>query len=125
MGIVEGDILREFDDALNNLKDEILIDLMYEGEKAVAKARRDGNYQNRTGNLRNSVGYAVLNDGIEAMQANTDTEKLIKANDTDGVGVVLANGVEYGSFVESRGYDVLSSAAIEMEENIKRKYDNK
>lgn len=125
MDIVEGDILKEFDSELENLKKEIVIDLAFEGEKAVSKARRDGNYQDRTGNLRTSVGYAVINDGIETMSANATTEKIIRANGTDGLGVILADGMEYGTHVEAKGYDVLSSAYLELEKNVKRKYDDK
>lgn len=66
------------------------------GEEAVAYAVANGDYQNRTGTLRAS-----------------------NRSEVDGLDLHLANDAEYASFVESKGYDVLSGAALYAEKRLK------
>lgn len=66
------------------------------GREAVDYAVKNGNYQNQTGTLRKSNKYSVQDDGLE-----------------------LRNEAEYASFVESKGYEVLSGAAIFAEKRLK------
>lgn len=127
MAVVQmDDFQKEFNAQFDKLKKAVKTKLTVEGEKAVAYARRNGNYQDRTGNLRNGVGYAVTDDGIELMGANAKTEQFIKDQNTAGVSLVLADGEDYGSSVEAKGYDVLSMAKLQAEDNIKKALnDNK
>ena len=55
-----------------------------------------GSYQNRTRTLRKSNKYSVQDDGLE-----------------------LRNEAEYASFVESKGYEVLTGAALFAEKRLK------
>lgn len=66
------------------------------GKEAVDYAVKNGNYQNRTGTLRKSNKYSVQDDGLE-----------------------LRNEAEYASFVESKGYEVLTGAALFAERRLK------
>lgn len=66
------------------------------GKEAVDYAVKNGSYQNRTGTLRKSNKYSVLDDGLE-----------------------LRNEVDYASFVESKGYEVLTGAALYAERRLK------
>lgn len=66
------------------------------GKEAVDYAVKNGNYQNQTGTLRKSNKYSVQDDGLE-----------------------LRNEAEYASFVESKGYEVLSGAGIFAEKRLK------
>lgn len=59
------------------------------GKEAVNYAIEHGSYQNRTGTLRKSNKYSVEDDGL-----------------------VIRNDVEYASYVESRGYEVSTGAAL-------------
>ena len=121
MAVVQmNDIQKEFNAQFDELKKAVKTKLTVEGEKAVAKARRDGNYQDRTGNLRNGVGYAVTDNGIDSIGANAKTEQFIKSQDSAGISLVLADGEDYASCVEAKGYDVLSMAKLQAEENIKK-----
>jgi len=121
MAIVQmNDIQKEFDDKFKELKAAVKTKLTVEGENAVAYARRNGDYEDRTGNLRAGVGYAVTDDGIDSMGANSKTEQFIKDQDTSGISLVLADGEDYGSCVEAKGYDVLSMAKLQAEENVRR-----
>ena len=65
------------------------------GKEAVDYAVKNGSYQNRTGTLRKSNKYSV-DDGLE-----------------------LRNEAEYASFVESKGYEVLTGAALFAEKRLK------
>jgi hypothetical protein len=68
------------------------------GAEAVQHAIGHGNYQDRTGRLRKSNSYEV---------------------DDEGLG--LKNDAEYASFVESKGFDVLSDAVLEAEKRLKER----
>lgn len=127
MAVVQmDDFQKEFNAQFNELKKAVKTKLTVEGEKAVAYARRNGNYEDRTGNLRAGVGYVVTDDGIDSVGANSKTEQFIKSQDTTGISLVLADGEEYGSYVEAMGYDVVSMAKLQAEENIKKALnDNK
>ncbi|MCD8265988.1 MAG: HK97 gp10 family phage protein [Prevotellaceae bacterium] len=59
------------------------------GQEGVGYAKENGTYQDRTGTLRRS----------SRVEAGRD-------------GVTLVNDAPYASFVESKGYDVLSGAAL-------------
>ena len=66
------------DSAFSNFLDETkqvvfkraLKAFMYVGEVCLKEARLNGNYIDQTGNLRNSIGYAVLFNG-EVIQEST------------------------------------------------------
>ncbi|WP_321437258.1 hypothetical protein [uncultured Bacteroides sp.] len=121
MAIVQmDDFQKEFDEKFKELKAAVKTKLTVEGENAVAYARRNGDYEDRTGNLRAGVGYAVTDDGIDSIGANSKTEQFIKSQDTSGISLVLADGEEYGSYVEAMGRDVLSMAKVQAEENVRR-----
>ena len=47
----------------NNLDTAIILTLAYLGEELAKYAKDNHNYTDRTGNLTNSIGYAVLRDG--------------------------------------------------------------
>lgn len=66
------------------------------GDEAVRYAEDNGNYQDHTLTLRTSNGY------------NVEPDKLI-----------LENTAEYASYVESKGYDVLSGAALFAEKRLR------
>lgn len=66
------------------------------GKEAIDYAVKNGSYQNRTGTLRKSNKYSVDDDGLE-----------------------LRNEAEYASFVESKGYEVLTGAALYAERRLK------
>lgn len=63
-----------------------VIDLV--GQEAVNYAKENGSYQNRTGDLRKS-NTARVDEGL-----------------------VLENTQEYASYVEAKGFDVLSGATL-------------
>lgn len=101
--------------------------LQFLGEKLVNHARTNGSYMDQTGNLRNSVGYVIVKNG---KIVNADFEKSSSksgpdgpaaarklANELagqfkDGYALIVVAGMNYAAAVESKGYDVLSSAEL-------------
>lgn len=70
------------------------------GREAVQYAIESGSYKDHTGKLRSS-------NGAEA----------------DESGLILKNDTPYASYVESKGYDVLSGAALEAEARLKEIFE--
>lgn len=114
--------IREFmEQQINNAEDKVLQALQYEGELFVNKARTSGNYKDRTGNLRSSIGYLILKDGkvIDKNFAGNEkgrTSAREAANEVAGQypnGFVLIGvaGMKYAAAVESKGYDVITGSA--------------
>lgn len=99
--------------------------LNYVGLQCVTEARKSGKYTDRTGNLRSSIGYAVLENGkpirksgFEKVNATADKaqgkgEALITrlaSTYKDGLVLIVVAGMNYAAYVEARGYNVLNSA---------------
>lgn len=108
----------------------MLVMLQYIGEECVGIAREQGTYKDRTGNLRNSVGYVITHNG-NIINRNFEQRVASKVVDAaNGIGVqegqqlaeelakrikkgyalIVVAGMHYAYYVESRGYDVLDSA---------------
>ena len=96
------------------------------GEGFINDARMDGNYKDRTGNLRSSAGYAIglsgdypsanftgpqVKEGLKGQkQALEYGEQLIKNEPGDAIVLTGFAGMEYAIDVEARGKDVITSA---------------
>ena len=90
------DVDNFFDEGMKEVKDK-----MEEiGEEAVQDAKDTGTYQDQTGHLRESNVSEVTEDGLE-----------------------LRNEAEYASYVESKGFEVLSSAALRAESKLKEEFE--
>lgn len=76
------------------------------GEESVQYARDNGDYKNHTGLLRESNECTVNNEGITLFN-----------------GAVSPKGYQYASNVESKGFDVLSGAALHAEERAKEEFE--
>lgn len=70
------------------------------GDAAVKDAKANHTYQNRTGNLEKSNTY-----------------------DVDKDGVTLENTADYASYVEAKGFDVLSGPALRAEKKLKEIFE--
>ena len=97
------------------------------GERCITEARDNGSYTDRTGNLRNSVGYVVLLNGKEMSQSNISKLNrkqfdTIKAEYTKGLVLIVVAGMNYAAYVEAKGYNVLSSAELMAENILKQLY---
>ncbi|WP_028896679.1 hypothetical protein [Prevotella sp. HUN102] len=70
------------------------------GDAAVKDAEESGNYQDHTLTLRTSNGYDVDKDGL-----------------------TLENTADYASYVEAKGFDVLSGSALRAEKKLKELFE--
>ena len=97
------DVRGDFSDVDKFLKDgewEVQKKMIDVGKEAVDYAEEHGNYQDHTLTLRTSNKY-----------------------DVDETGLTLTNEAEYASYVESKGYDVLSGAALYAEKKLKEEFE--
>lgn len=88
------------------------------GMELVKYARLMHNYIDRTGNLTNSMGYAVvkgrtvmmhggeLHDG-EGKEAAIKAAMRVARKCTTNYSLIVVAGMEYALYVESKGYNVL------------------
>lgn len=97
------DVDFDFSDVDQFLKDgewEVQKKMIDVGDEAVKYAEEHGNYQDHTLTLRTSNDY-----------------------DVDESGLTLKNEAEYASFVESKGYNVTSGAAVHAEILLKEEFE--
>ncbi|WP_208021520.1 hypothetical protein [Flavicella sediminum] len=119
-------ILNAFDQLNERAEWKALETLRYLGEEFVNKARLLNTYRDRTGNLRASIGYIILKDGVvveENFERSNDgsskgKEVAAKLSDLYPSGFVLIGvaGMEYSRYVEAKGYDVISGSEPEASE---------
>ena len=134
MGIVprfkKTDVLTELEKGKVRIERGLLNTLMLVGEEFVKDARDNmdinpsafpkGNYQDHTANLRSSIGYFVLNNGkivadnfmgtAEGEAAGRQVLNTVEGKES-GYMLVGVAGMDYAGYVESRGYNVITSQA--------------
>ena len=123
---------QELDRAFKEAKEEYArkaVEFLTEkGEEWLKYARENGPYKDRTANLRNSIGYAVVQHGQIVMGAfpagispkdkegnpeearakgERHANKVISELDNNKTYLVLVAGMEYAVYVEHKGFWVL------------------
>lgn len=114
-----------FDAFLDKVQEQQIKRLQMLGEMCVTHARsipREIGFEDQTGNLRSSIGYAVFVDGVAVHTSYNEVkggsigaktgEVLAQkiGQDMQGVCLVVTAGMNYALYVESRGRDVITSA---------------
>jgi len=96
------------------------------GEECINYARIHGSYIDQTGNLRSSIGYAVLDDGREisvkgfeqvkegakGVRSGKQFLKEIMSRHRNGIVLIVVAGMDYAAEVESRGRDVIAGSQL-------------
>lgn len=111
-------IMAKLDEALKNK-------LKYLGEKLVKYAKDNHNYTDQTGNLTNSIGYAVVHNNdivyssVDESSGVADNSALqaAKAMAQDIYGnncysLIIVAGMNYAAYVEAKGYNVILPAEL-------------
>lgn len=93
------------------------------GNEAVDEAVSSGDYTDRSGNLRSSIGFVVSRHGKVANDGgfwhikngsegqNIGRAKAVRiASETEGIALILVAGMDYAQVVADKGYNVLDSA---------------
>jgi hypothetical protein len=112
------EIEQHFINKMNKRVDRIVEHLAYVGECCIKEARESGSYQDRTGNLRSSVGYIVSRDGNIVLQGGFskgdggEFAQSLVGNYTTGVVLFVVAGMNYAKYVSAKGYNVLDSAEL-------------
>lgn len=119
--------------------DELLEIYRKAGRKFTERARArtklaDGSFGNITWNLRSSIGYLLVNNGVvlesyfpalkgapEGSKTGDDyaREIALLIDEGEGVALVCVAGMEYAFFVESKGFDVITVSSLKFETEIK------
>lgn len=90
----------DIDSFISKGKWEVQKKMIDVGAEAVEYAEENGDYQDHTLTLRTSNVYDVEEDKL-----------------------ILENSAEYASHVESKGYDVMSGAALYAEKRLKEEFE--
>lgn len=101
--------------------------MQYVGEQCIIEARLHGSYTDQTGNLRSSIGYAVLDNGKVVAQEQSEKVKngdegitegakflqqCVRKASKKGIVLIVTAGMNYAEYVEAKGRVVLSSAEL-------------
>lgn len=118
--------------------------LMRLGEQVVSYAREHGSYTDQTSNLRNSIGYLIVQHGRvihfsfegdtpsrskqgdvgEAHKTGYSYARDVASNlDKDKTYLVWVAGMEYAAAVEAKGYDVLKGSGDWVESEAKKQME--
>ena len=96
---VESDFT-DVDQFFDDVEWEVQKGMIDVGDEAVKDAKANHTYQNRTGNLEKSNTFDVDKDGL-----------------------TLKNTAEYASYVEAKGFVVLSDPALRAEKKLKEMFE--
>ena len=121
-----GEIELSIIEKVERQKTALVYNLCAIGKQVLTAARNTNSYKDQTGNLRSSIGYAVVVDG-EVIQASSFNvvkegndgakngkeylEELIQIFST-GIALVVVAGMEYAAYVSAKGRDVLDSSEL-------------
>lgn len=112
----------------------------YAGLEFVREARlktaEQGGFNDRTGNLRSSIGYIIMQDG---KQLNTDFQPSDIGTDREtgvaqgltfaislaaefpkGIALICVAGMDYAAAVESKGRDVITGSTLNLQTRLKQ-----
>lgn len=124
LGKLKDDTQKQADE----LHKKILASFMRAGENFLTQSRQQvqshslGTYQDQTTNLRNSIGYYVFYNG--EMIAGKSGNSLESVSDVleivvpSGYQLIAIAGMNYASYVEAKGYNVISRQAETMVANL-------
>lgn len=97
--------------------------LKYLGEEFAKYAKDNHNYTDQTGNLTNSIGYAVVhnkeivyfggeNQPGEGAQEALKVAMKMAANVGETFSLIIVAGMNYAAYVEAKGYNVILPAEL-------------
>ena len=122
------DVKAHMDKAKHGFEESLLDEFRRTGEQFIADARSIRTYQDQTGNLRSSIGYALFKDGqmLERSFPGGDVTgsggtlaKWVANSYKRGYLLVVVAGMFYAQYVEAKSYDVLTGSSYAAETNIK------
>lgn len=126
MGLTAGFTTAELRGILNErisyIEKFIVDEFKYLGEQLVTHARTQKTYQDQTGNLTASIGYALAIRGVvhslnfpstkEGAELGKKLASDIASAASQGYTLTVVAAMDYAAEVESKGYDVISTAEL-------------
>lgn len=91
------------------------------GEDLAKYAKDNHSYTDRTGNLTNSIGYAIVRDGSiiyfggAVQQGEEEALKVatkMAATLPNSFSLIIVAGMNYAAYVEAKGYNVILPAEL-------------
>ena len=114
------------------IKAALILNLTRVGEQFVTNVRNNADFTDRTGNLRSSAAYVIIDNGVQLAEnfkatsngpeGIANAKKVIdeaKANFPTGLVLIGVAGMDYAAAVESKGFDVITSSAGIAETSLK------
>ena len=132
---------------LNEKREQLIkalnVRLMQLAEEAVIYSKDNKGYQDRTANLKNSISFALYLDGeivVSKIGAIPKAEEVVGGQDTvgealqnyaqqDGVvapkgySLIIVAGMNYGKYVEDKGYNVLHLTKYYLRSEMKKIFE--
>ena len=113
------------------LEEAALYLLKYLGEELTKYAKEKHNYTDRTGNLTNSIGYAVVRGSDivyfgGAVQQGEGADNALKVamkmaeSLSASLTLIIVAGMNYAAYVEARGYNVILPAELKAKTDFPR-----
>lgn len=115
------ELRRDLENRMQRIENAVLETLKRIGETFVRNARENGTYNDITGNLRSSVGYIILKNGVQIEESfggktgGAQAKKVaseVAGKFPRGYVLIVVAGMDYAAAVESRGRDVLTASSI-------------
>lgn len=111
---------------LERLERAIIYNFHYVGTECINRARDLETYKDQTGNLRSSIGYIIVKDGVIIEESSFEQVKEGRAGSAlgrefiqslaakfpHGIVLIVVAGMNYAASVEAHGNDVLTSAEL-------------
>ena len=114
--------------------------LMQLAEEAVTYSKENKGYQDRTANLKNSISFALYLDGeiVTSVQGQIPKPEETKGGQdavnaalnsyaqqegvvaTKGYSLIIVAGMNYGKYVEDKGYNVLHLTRYYLRDEMKK-----
>lgn len=105
------------------LENATLYMLKYLGENLVKYAKDKHSYTDRTGNLTNSMSYAIVrkrkleyfsgeNQPGDGAKASLDVAMRMASSLPEAFSLIVVAGMNYAAYVEAKGYNVLLPAEL-------------
>ena len=132
---------------LNEKREQLIkalnVRLMQLAEEAVTYSKDNKGYQDRTANLKNSISFALYLDGeivVSKIGAIPQAEEVVGGQDAvgeelqnytkqDGVvapkgySLIIVAGMNYGKYVEDKGYNVLHLTKYYLRSEMKKIFE--
>lgn len=129
-----------------DLENLLLREMHYLGIESQGHARNNAGYTDRTGNLKNSIGYHIIHDNQEVASGSVGKDNPLPSPNGEGslqvseqqknerlvhydkfanggLSLILVAGMQYASAVEAKGFNVLDLTWREAKRNAKEDID--